>query len=557
MLLSSGLLIFFIIPYILIIVCTPIITRRGYRICYLRFWKFMPIFDAYLAPYKYKTIARSWNGLTTVLYSILLITSTEADTAVNLVLIAISSILLIVLNGLFGGIYRKWAFSTLEAAVHLNLACLALLSLLAILKGYSIDAIVSTSVGLSLFAFCMMVIYHGTIMIPVGSKWTRFKYKRITKHPDEQFDAVSSNTSQSVVELPTLKGPYNYNYYFEETACPELKPVPRARDEIIVTYRESQESNSTVALLPQQPDLEPPTSTVIALEDLNVEEDTDAEELIRNNQLQPEKLTIIAEINDAAESEAGTSEPKLSINSKNMSYTSLGQAVTGSMDPLIAEHKSLSSDSIGSGKCKGYTGIFRQSRRELYSYRSTRPLDSDTDATGQKPSHAVTKCHLVRRIDPLELEIVDEGDSECDEPLSQLKIHKIKPKKAKKHIIKQAPIVHNLHESKSIAINMSQFENEFDENIPLLSLEEASDDATGSNIKLEMKQVNRPLILFEEAQNLTTSTDARLDRPLINFEEDGNKDLITSTRFSMELERNQLDLPLIPFKGLHCSHDYR
>jgi hypothetical protein len=553
MLLSIGLLIFFIIPYILIIVCTPIITRRGYKICYVRFWRLMPIFDAYLAPYKYKLIARSWNGLTTVLYSILLITSTEADAAINLVLIAISSILLIVLNGLFGGIYRKWAFSILEAAIHLNLTCLALLSLLAILKGYSIDAIVSTSLGLSLFAFCGIIIYHGTITITTGKRWARFKTKKIIKQSNEQYDATPSNSTQSVVGLPTLNGPYTYNYYFEETASPEVKPVPRARDEIIVTCTESQESRSTIALLPQQSTLEPLISTVIALEDLNVEEDTEAEELIRNNQNLPENLTIAA-MNDAAESEVGTSEPKLSSTSKNISCTSLGLEITGSIDPLITAHKSLSSDSTGSSECKGY--IFRHSRRELYSYRSTRPLDSDTDATGQKPSHAVTKCHLVRRLDPLELEIVDEGDSECDEPLSQLKIHKFKPKKTKKS--KQAPVIHHLRESKSIAINMSQFENEFDDNIPLLSLEEASEGATSLNMKLERKRVDRPLILFEEAQNITTSTDlgTKLDRPLIpiNFEEDRNKDILTSTHFSMELEKNQLDLPLMPLnKGLHCS----
>ena len=104
-LLSSGVLIFFIIPYILIIVCTPVIIRRGYRICRVPFWRLMPIFDAYLAPYKYKNIARSWNGLTTLLYGILLITSTEVDSAINLLLIAVSGLVLMFLNGLCGGIY--------------------------------------------------------------------------------------------------------------------------------------------------------------------------------------------------------------------------------------------------------------------------------------------------------------------------------------------------------------------------------------------------------------------------------------------------------------------
>lgn len=558
-LLSSGVLIFFIIPYILIIVCTPIITRKGYRICRVRFWRLMPIFDAYLAPYKYKMIARSWNGLTTVLYSILLITSTEVDTAINLLLIAISSILLIVLNGLFGGIYRRWAFSVLEVAVHLNLTCLALLSLFAILKGYTVDAIVSTSVGLSLFAFCGIVIYHATIAMTTGRRWSRFKSKKIIEQPDEQFETYPSNATQSVVELPTSRGPFTYNYYFEEPASPEPKPVPRARDEILVTCTESQGSTITTitALLAQQSNLKPPTSTVIALEDLNVEEDTEAEELIRNNQMLSENLMVV-EINDVAESEAGNSEPKLSINSENTSYTSVGESQQevsiAEAYALTAAHESLSSDYVG--ERKGY--IFRHSRRELHSYRSTRPLDSDTDATGQKPSHAITKCHLVRRIDPLELEIVDEGDSECDEPLTQLKIHKFKPKKVKKS--KQEPVTGQLQGSKSIAINMSQFENKFDENIPLLSLEAASEDVTtftDLNMKLKKKQIDHPLILFEEAQNITTSSGlgAESEKKQINhpFEEDRNKGIITSTHLSIELEKNQLDLPLIPFKGLHCS----
>ena len=236
----------------------------------------MPIFDAYLAPYKYKFTARSWNGITTVLYSILLITSTEVDTAINLLLIAISSLLLVALNGLFGGIYRNWAFSVLEAAVHLNLTCLALLWLFAILKGYTVNAIVSTSIGLSLFAFCVIIFCHCTIKIITGRNWSQFKSSKmsIIELPVEQDE---TEVTVSVVDLPTLEGPYTYNYYYDEKPLPEPKPVPRARDEILVTAS----PDSTTALIPRNSNLEPPpTSTEIAFEDLNNEEDTKVEELI-------------------------------------------------------------------------------------------------------------------------------------------------------------------------------------------------------------------------------------------------------------------------------------
>ena len=225
MLLSSGVLIFFIIPYLLIIIGTPIITTRGYRICCIRLWRLMPVFDAYLAPYKYKFTARSWNGITTALYSILLITSTEVDTAINLILIAISSLVLVALNGLIGGIYRNWAFSVLEAAVHLNLTCLALVSLFALLKGYAVNAIVSASIGLTLFAFCMIISYHCTIKILKGRLSKRFRFKSSnTERPIEQLETDQLSTSYTVVDLPTLAGPYSYNYYYEEVLSPAAKP---------------------------------------------------------------------------------------------------------------------------------------------------------------------------------------------------------------------------------------------------------------------------------------------------------------------------------------------
>lgn len=505
-LVSIGVLIFFIIPYILIIVFTPIITTRGYRICCVRFWRLMPIFDAYLAPYKYKFTARSWNGITTVLYGILLITSTEVDAAINLVLIAISSLLLMALNGLFGGIYRNWSFSLLEAAVHLNLTCLSLLSLFAVLKGYAIDAIVSTSIGVMLFAFCGIILYHCTKVI-TGTRHPRFKSSFI-KLSDEKLEPSQSSITYSVTDLPTLKGPYTYNYYYEEALSPAPKPVPRARDEILVT--ESQDS--TKALIPRNSTLEPlpPTSTEIALEDLNGEEDTKVEEFIRNNQTLPENFTEKELFSTVIELEAGNVEPALiSINSKNTSHTTTDSDV--SQRELIAGYNSIAvpcheSDADSIGECRTFVKNNRYSRRELHSYRSaqpidsdtnatgqwpTRPLDSDTNATGQKPSHIATKCDLIRLIHPLELAIVDEaeGDNECD---THIKVHKLK--KTKKH--KQDSVLGWPQDLKSI--KKTRFENEFDESIPLLSMEEANIiDTTTSTVRLEKKKEDFPLLPFE------------------------------------------------------------
>ena len=431
----------------------------------------------------------------------------------------------------------------IEAAVHLNLTCLALLSLFAILKGYTINDIVSTSIGLSLFCFlCIIIIYHCVIKMR-GKKWFRFKSKRMLS--DEPLETDPSSITHSVVELPTSGGPYTYNYYFEETAPPEPKPVPRARDEIIVTVSSESDKDSTTALIPRNSNLEPPTSTLIALEDHSIEEDTEAEELIRNNQVIPENVKI-----DVSESKVENSEAKLSINSKNTSYTSIGDSqqeiCTVQANPLAIVHEPLSSEEQNSYNFK----TNRQSRREFYSYRSTRNFDSDTDATGQKPSRAITKCHLVRLIDPLELGIVDEGDSDSDELVTQPKVYKFKSKSAKKS--KQEAIMGQWQESKSVAIDMSQFENEFDENIPLLSLDVTT--CTDLNKKVKRKQSDHPLISFEEAQNDTTSTDVSakferkrpvMDYPLIPFE---NEDITASTHFSTELEKTQLHLPF------ECMH---
>lgn len=262
--------------------------------------------------------------------------------------------------------------------------------------------------------------------------------------------------------------------------------VPRARDEILVT----ESPDSTRALISQNSTVEPPapTTTEIAFEDLDNEEDTKVEELIRNDQKVPENVTnketiIELEVGDA-----------VSIISESTSHTSSAASFHESEAPSIEENRT------------SIVKTSRYSRKEFYSRRSARPIDSDTDATGQrptrpldtdtnatgqKPSHAATKCDLVRLVHPLELAIVneDEGDNVCD---TQMKVHKLKHKKTRKH--KQETRLEGL---KSVGVKMTHFENEFDENIPLLSMEAANTDIATSTAQLEKKKIDFPLTPFE------------------------------------------------------------
>ena len=234
------------------------------------------------------------------------------------------------------------------------------------------------------------------------------------------------------------------------------------------------------------------------------------EEFIRNNQTLPENFTEKEVFSTVIELEAGNVEPALvSINSKNTSHTTMDSDV--SQRELIAGYNSIAvpcheSDADSIGECRTFVKNNRYSRRELHSYRSaqpldsdtnatgqwpTRPLDSDTNATGQKPSRVATKCDLVRLIHPLELAIVNEveGDNECD---THMKVHKLK--KTKKH--KQDSVLGRPQDLKSI--KKTHFENEFDESIPLLSMEEANImDTTTSTVRFEKKKEDFPLLPFE------------------------------------------------------------
>ena len=246
-------LVLFIIPYALIMICTPLIIRKGYQVRCINFWRLKPFLDAYTGLYKDK--AMFWNGLTTVMYTILLVTSTEVDAILNLVIIALSSMSLIFLNFAFGGVYRKWILSIMETTVHTNLICLSILSLLSLTKGQSVTSVVYyTSTAVSFILFMGVVIINGIKELSKASRTIKAKLFSLVKWCDHKLGRdrkYRRHCHKSNKHYGSDKESYNLDYYnmlAEDSAGGYY--ATDSRDDILTTVHLEEDSDDALQLLP-------------------------------------------------------------------------------------------------------------------------------------------------------------------------------------------------------------------------------------------------------------------------------------------------------------------
>ena len=120
------------IPYTLLILTVQILRKYSHK-RFLR-WvnKFMPIFDAYLGPYKNKQ--GYWTGLLLLVRVILVAVYTAnvfGNSAINIFFVSILAIFLILLNLGQGGVYKNNILTALELSYIVNLALLAAAAALA------------------------------------------------------------------------------------------------------------------------------------------------------------------------------------------------------------------------------------------------------------------------------------------------------------------------------------------------------------------------------------------------------------------------------------------
>ena len=110
----------------------------------------------------------------------------------------------------------------------------------------------------------------------------------------------------------------------------------------------------------------------------------------------------------------------------------------------------------------------------MVSTKFNHPLDSDIDATGQRPSlvNLSTYKHtdyLQRLTDPIALAIFDEGESDEDETVEP-KIHRLNPESKKIWALKRV-VANNKRSKKIPRMPFGRFQSQTSETIPLLPLE--------------------------------------------------------------------------------------
>ena len=473
-------LILFIIPYALFMICAPLIIRKGYKVRCVSFWRLKPFFDAYTGLYKDK--AMFWNGLTTVIYTILLITSTEVDTILNLVIVALSGVILVFLNFAFGGVYRKWTLSVMEAIIHTNIIFLSILSVLSLTKGHSVTAVVYTSTAVSFTLFIGVATINGIKELSKESKTIKVKITSLTRWYDHmlgrdkgyRYNCSRNDDESNKADLPRLS-----DYLLIEESMDNYYATIH-RDEILTTIQDEEGTNEAIQPLPlaassaahqesiqgqhlQKVCHKAVTFSVVALEDYEESEDNSSSDTDNHEKIYADSVTEISEMCIDIDENLPLLSPSTEspLNAPNYSALDVQEStspVGKACDSEVPQNHESSS-------------LYKS---QMVSTKFNHPLDSDIDATGQRPSlvNLSTYKHtdyLQRLTDPIALAIFDEGESDEDETVEP-KIYHLNPQ-SKKIWASKKVVANHKRSKKILKTRFGRFQSQTSETIPLLPLE--------------------------------------------------------------------------------------
>ena len=183
------------IPYTLLILTVQILRKYSHK-RFLR-WvnKFMPIFDAYLGPYKNKQ--GYWTGLLLLVRVILVAVFTAnvfGNSAINVFFVLIIAIFLILLNLGQGGVYKRNILTALELSYIVNLALLAAATALVnqiYEKQERIRPVIYTSCTVALVTFIGTLVYHVKVQV---MRWCKSP-KRENEMEQENYEILADGNS--------------------------------------------------------------------------------------------------------------------------------------------------------------------------------------------------------------------------------------------------------------------------------------------------------------------------------------------------------------------------
>ena len=177
-----------------------------------------PLFDAYTGPFKDN--CGFWTGLLLLIRSILLVifaVNVLGENSLNLLTIAIASLLILAVAWAFHSVYKKQYLNVLESFFFLNLGILSSGVCYAKIIGWSTKPVTFTSVGITFLVLIAILLFHTYKQVASSKKWRRFLAWLAKK-----------KISQTVIE-PVDQG----DLYEEESDNEQLPPVVRFNE-----YRE-------------------------------------------------------------------------------------------------------------------------------------------------------------------------------------------------------------------------------------------------------------------------------------------------------------------------------
>ena len=160
LLLFATLFLVALIPYTLLLTAVQLLRKCSHKI-FKWVSKYMPIFDAYVGPYKHKY--GYWTGLLLIVRVVLVLVfvfNIFGDPAVDILFIILVVFLLVVLNLGQGGVYKNNYLTALEISFMLNLGVLAAVTGYVRQTNGNQKAAVYTSTSIALGTFAVILVYH-------------------------------------------------------------------------------------------------------------------------------------------------------------------------------------------------------------------------------------------------------------------------------------------------------------------------------------------------------------------------------------------------------------
>lgn len=171
----------------------------------------MPIFDAYLGPYKPKQ--GYWTGLLLLIRVILVAAfalNVFGNPAINTFIVSVVTLFLILLNLGQGGVYKKTSLTILEISYIVNLGLLtAATALVRQIDDKQRPSVIYTSIAIAVMTFAGTLVYHMKIQIvkwctqsrkPTSHMIRAASYEQLNDIPDRVHPAEVPTT---VIDRPT------------------------------------------------------------------------------------------------------------------------------------------------------------------------------------------------------------------------------------------------------------------------------------------------------------------------------------------------------------------